>query len=468
MAATESTVDVVVLGAGPVGENVAQYARDGGLQVAMIERELIGGECSYYACSPSKALLRPVEVLGSATHLQGVTGARLDTAALLARRDTWVSNYDDGSQLTWAHDAGIEVVRGHGRVTGPRRVEVETTDGPRTLVARHAVVIATGSEAVVPEPYAAARPWTSRDATGVREVPGRLVVVGGGVVACEAATWLSALGSAVTMLVRDSRLLAAFEPCASQAVTAALRSAGVDVRLDTEATKVERPDARDTGLGRPHGGPVTLTLGDGSLEADEVLVATGRRRRLGDVGLDAVGLGPDDVQAQRLPDWLHVIGDAGVGAKLTHMGKHEARVLGERLAAQAAGEPAPFVPDDVPVPQVVFTDPQVASVGQTEAQARGAGHDVVCAQVPFTAAAGGSVLRDDADGCAKVVIDRSSGGVLGATFVGPDTAELVHSATVAIVGQVPVRVLRHAVPSFPTASELWLRLLEELPTDLRR
>lgn len=505
---SDQTYDVVVLGGGPVGENVAQYATEhSGLTAVLVERELVGGECSYYACMPSKALLRPIEVASTAAHLGGLSRPHLDVAALLARRDEWVSHYDDSGQVDWARGAGIDVVRGHGRITGPRKVEVTRDgEGPVVLHARHAVVIATGSSPVVPEPYAAALPWGSRDATGVVEVPERLAIVGGGVVACEAATWMAALGSHVTMLVRGDRLLGGAEPFASEAVLEALRGAGVDVRLGVEVSRCRRDDARDTGLGRVHGGTVhllttTTSAGTGAgaptgdqtspaadgeagagdaVEADELLVATGRRPRLEGLGLETVGLdaqallrhtsSPSESSRGEVPDWLLAVGDASGEAPLTHWGKYRARVLGQHLAARATGaEPEP-VPDDVPVPQVVFTDPQVAWVGLTAAAARErfGEAEVEVVEVPFTGAAGAALLRDDASGTASLVVDRGSRTVVGATFVGPDAGELLHAATIAIVGRVLVSVLRHGVPSYPTASELWLRLLEGLPLDLRR
>ena len=469
------TYDVVVLGAGPVGESIAQYAtEDGGLTAVLIERELAGGECSYYACMPSKALLRPIEVLDMATHLGGLSGAHLDVPGLLRRRDEWVSHYDDAGQASWAESAGLDLIRGDARLTGEREVTVRGADGDTVITGRHAVVLATGSEPVVPDPYAACAPWGSRDATGVVEVPSRLVIIGGGVVACEAAVWLSALGASVTMLVRGERLLAKFEPFAGELVREALQAGGVDVRTGSAVSACTRKDPADTGLGRIHGGPVTVTVGDEDLVADEILVAVGRRERLRDLGLDSVGLRPEDVLEGRAPSWLVAVGDASGEAPLTHWGKYRARVLGERLAraaasgtdGQASAEwPSPEI---VPVPQVVFTEPQVASVGLTEQEARRAGHEVAVAQEPWSSAAGAGLLRDDALGAAQIVVDADTHLLLGATFVGPQVGDLIHAATVAIVGAVPTEVLRHAVPSFPTASELWLRLLESLPREFRR
>ncbi len=465
--------DVVVIGGGSAGENAAQYAAEGAvvdgaaLTSVMIERELLGGECSYYACMPSKALLRPVAVADLTADLGGVSTAHVAPKALLERRDTWVSHYDDSGQESWADGAGIAVLRGEGRLTGEREVRVTSSAGEVTVRARHAVVIATGSEATVPDLYASALPWDSRDATGVVEVPDRLVIVGGGVVACEAAIWMSALGCAVTLVVRDSGLLGRSEPFAGEAVLAGLRDRGVTVHLNTEVSAVRRDAPAATGLGRVHGGVVTLATGAGDLEADEILLSIGRRPRVDDLGLDSVGLTGDDVTGGRLPPWLHAVGDASGGPPLTHWGKHQARVVGARIAAAAAGEVA-WEPDrEAPVPQVIFSDPEVASVGMTEAEARESGHDVVVTRVATSSAAGTGLLRDHVAGESQLVVDAGSRLLLGATFVGPEAGELVHAATVAIVGDVPVHVLRHAVASFPTASELWLRLLEELPREFR-
>ncbi len=460
--------DVVVIGGGPAGENAAQYAVEGtDMTSAIIERELLGGECSYYACIPSKALLRPIAVADLTADLDGVSTAHVASKALLERRDSWVSSYDDAGQESWAEGAGIAVLRGEGRLTGDRTIRLTSSEGERTVRARRAVVIATGSQARVPDLYADALPWDSRDVTGLVEVPGRLVIVGGGVVACEAAVWMQALGSEVTLVVREGRLLGRTEPFAGEAVLTRLRERGVTVNLSTEVSDIRRVDAAATGLGRLHGGTVLLTTTTGELEADEILLSIGRAPRLDDLGLDAVDLTPDDVTGGRLPEWLHVVGDASGGPPLTHWGKHQARLVGARIIAAAAGEVA-WEPDrEAPVPQVVFSDPEVASVGLTEAEARDAGHDVVTTRVPSSSAAGTALLRDHVAGDSQLVVDAGSRLLLGATFVGPEAGELVHAATVAIVGDVPVHVLRHAVASFPTASELWLRLLEELPREFR-
>ncbi|CAM2782979.1 NAD(P)/FAD-dependent oxidoreductase [Actinomyces slackii] len=469
---SHDSYDVVVIGGGPAGENAAQYAIAGtGMTAAIVEGELMGGECSYFACMPSKALLRPLEVAAASRSLPGLRPAELDAPALLERRDRWASHYDDAGQVRWAQGAGITVVRGWGRLAGERRVAVSGPAGERVLLARQAVVLATGSRPVVPDPLSEVAAWDSRDATAVQEVPVRLVIVGGGVVACEAATWMSALGSEVTMLVRGPRLLSTAEPFASQIVAESLAGLGVRVLTGARVSAASRPRRQDRpALGRLHGGPVSLEVARGgvreSIEADEVIVATGRRPLLEGLGLESVGLSAEDVVSGRMPQWLDAVGDASGGAPLTHMGKYQARVVGERIAARATGrEPEP-VAGDVPVPRVVFTDPQVASCGLTEAQAREAGLEVATAQVAYTSAAGAALLRDDARGRAQLVVDRAARAIVGATFVGPEAGELIHAATIAIVGEVPVERLRHAVPAYPTASEIWLRLIESLPAEL--
>ncbi|WP_305094152.1 NAD(P)/FAD-dependent oxidoreductase [Prescottella sp. R16] len=479
---TVEEFDVIVIGGGPAGENAAAYAVAGSDRTAaLVEHELVGGECSYWACMPSKALLRPAEVLATARHMPGVeekVGAYgLDVPAALARRDAFTHDRDDSSQVLWADSVGIDVIRGHARLTGTREVTV----GDRILRARRAVVLATGTTAAVPDipGLRDALPWTSRDATAVQEVPRRLAIVGGGVVACEAATWLHELGAdEVTLLVRGSSLLARTEPFAGTLVAETLGKHGVTVRFGTSVTAASRPDAADTGIGRIHGGPVTLTLSDGStLTADEILVAAGRAPATADLGLGSVGLGSasnssgyvtvDDHLTAIGPDgdWLYAVGDVTGRAPLTHMGKYQARVCGDVIAARAEGRPLDgprftASADHGAVPQVVFTTPQVASVGLTENDARAAGFDIETVEVDIDVA-GAALARDDFGGRASLVIDRAGDTILGATFAGTEVAELVHAATVAVVGRVPLAQLWHAVPSYPTVSEVWLRLLEK-------
>ncbi|MET4046379.1 MULTISPECIES: NAD(P)/FAD-dependent oxidoreductase [unclassified Rhodococcus (in: high G+C Gram-positive bacteria)] len=465
--------DVIVIGGGPVGENAASYAIAGSDRTAVIvEHELVGGECSYWACMPSKALLRSGEVFDSARKMPGVReviGDRsLDVEAVMARRETFTHSLDDSSQVEWAESAGISIIRGSGRLTGTKTVDV---DG-RTLTARHAVVLATGTTASVPNTPGLrdALPWISRDATNMHEVPARIAIIGGGVVACESATWLLSFGAEVTMIVRGSALLASGEPFARDLVADALRARGAEIHFDAEVTSVSRPDARDTGVGKIHGGPVELTVGGELIAADEVLVAAGRHPASGDLGLSTVGMvdgkyvDTDDQLSVAGTEWLYAAGDINGRAPLTHMGKYQARVVGDVIAARAEGKPLhgkrfAATADHGQIPQVVFTALEVASVGRTEKQAREAGIDVEILGVDI-AVAGSSLQQDDYSGHAQLVVDKAADVIVGATFVGPGVAELVHAATVAVVGKVTLDDLWHAVPSYPTVSEVWLRLLE--------
>ncbi|MFF4834930.1 dihydrolipoyl dehydrogenase family protein [Streptomyces sp. NPDC001315] len=477
-----STWDVIVLGGAAAGENAAQYASQfSALSSVLVEDSLLGGECSYWACMPSKALLRPVEVVDASAHLPGVS-AHLEAAEVLARRDRVINQLDDSSQISWALNTGIDVVRGYGRLAGERTVVVSRPDGSTTtMTADHAVVIDTGSRPAVPDVpgLRAALPWTSRDVTTMREVPRRVIVLGGGVVACEAATWLSGLGaSEVSVVYRGERLLARQEPFAGTLVGQALRDSGVQLYPRLSLSLVKRPDARDTGHGHIHGGEISVTLDDDTvLVADEVVVATGRIPNTEDIGLDTLGLRPggyirvDDHQCVQEVNggWLYAVGDVCGRALLTHMGKYQARIAGEVIAARAQGSPdlPSSAAGHIGLPQVVFTTPEVGSAGMTEQQARDAGMDVEVVEYDLGALAGTYVMRSDYQGLAKLVVDRTDDIVVGATFVGAGIAELVHSATTAIVGRIPLSTLWHVVPSYPTASEIWLRLLETLRSQRR-
>ena len=480
--------DIVVIGGGAVGENAAQYAMAGSdLTAVIIEHELLGGECSYWACMPSKVLLTPSDVLDHAENVPGVasvlSGDRVDVDATLARRERFTHGLDDSSQVKWAEGVGIEVIRGHARLSGEREVTV----GDRTVRARRAVVLATGSTAKIApiDGLDAALPWTSRDATNVHEVPQRLAIIGGGVVACEAATWFASFGTKVTLLVRDDRLLRNVAEFAADAVLDGLRSVGVRVLLKTSPTSVARAAPQDTGYGRIHGGPVSVrsTQGDGRehlLEVDEVLAATGRSPGTGDLGLDAVGL--DDLSSSGgfIPvddsmrvvgvegDWLFAVGDVNGRALLTHQGKYQARVCGDVIAASARGDSLQgprYVAssDHTAVPQVIFTRPEVASVGSSESALRESGLDVRRLELSM-AVAGTAVQRDDHAGAAELLLDRHTGVILAATFVGPSASTHLYPATIAVSAGLTLDQLWHAVPAYPTPSELWLRLCEEART----
>lgn len=465
--------DLVVIGAGPVGENVADRAVQGGLSVVIVESELVGGECSYWACMPSKVLLRAGAALRAARDAPGAlpaddeASASVDVAAVLRRRDEIVHEWNDSGQVEWLSGAGIDLVRGHARLSGEREVTVDSEGAdPVVLRARHAVALCPGSAALLPDipGVADAAPWTSREATAVHDVPPSLVIVGGGVVACELATAYASFGTEVTVIAR-SGLLRGLEPFAGEAVTVALRDAGVHVRTGVQPTRVDRDD--DT---------VTVTLDDGSsVAASEILIATGRVPRTDDLGLDVVGLEPgswldvDDTLRVRGSEWLYAVGDVNHRALLTHQGKYQARAAGEVIAARARGSEVDDAPwgvhvataDHAAVPQVVFTDPEIAAVGVTEADALERGANVRALDYDLSWVAGASTHAANYRGHARAVVDVDRGVLIGATFVGADVAELLHAATIAIVGEVPLSRLWHAVPSYPTLSEVWLRWLEE-------
>jgi len=453
---TERTFDAIVLGAGPAGEVVAGRLADGGLSVALVEPHLVGGECSFYACMPSKALLRPGELIAEARRVPGaaeaVTG-ELDVGAVLARRDEVIHDLDDSVQLPWIESKGIELIRGEGRLDGERRVVV----GEDVLVANRAVVVATGSAAALPpiDGLREVEPWTNREATTAKAVPARLAVLGGGVAGVELAQAWRSLGSQVTIVERSDRLLDREEPFASEQVADSLRALGVDVRVDAAVTSV-----------RSDGDEVVIELeGEAPVRADELLVAAGRRPRSDDIGAESVGLEPgksievdDRMRATAVAgDWLYAIGDVNGRVLLTHMGKYQARAAADVILGKDA-----VVTADGPVsPRVTFTEPQVAAVGHTLASAQQAGLNVRAVDVPTEAPAGGSFIGKDAPGTCRIVVDEDRRTIVGATFTGVEVAEAIHAATIAVVGEVPLDRLWHAVPSFPTRSEIWLNLLEE-------
>ncbi len=457
------TYDVIVLGAGSTGTNVAWYARDNGLSVAVVERELVGGECSYWACMPSKALLGPSHALAAARRLPGAAQAvhaEVDVDAVLARRDGFISHLDDESQVRWLDSIDADLIRGQGRLAGEREVTVTTADGSvQRLFARRAVVVATGSRATLPPVAGLAdiRTWDNRDVTTAKDIPQRLLVLGGGVVGCEMAQAYLDLGATeVTIVERSERLVGGFEPWASSMLAEAFDDAGIRVLTGRSVEHVAR---------QGEDGPVTVRLDDGTrLDGDELLVAAGRTFNTDELGLESIGLkpgGPLEVDDQLrvtsvTGEWLYAAGDVNGRALLTHQGKYQARLVGDILAGKQRSAWA----DHSAVPQVMFTDPELAAVGRTEQQARDAGIDVKTVSYEIGSVAGGALLGDNIRGKAQLVIDQSERVVVGATFVGPHVGEMLHAATIAIVGKVPLDTLWHAVPAFPTVSEVWLRLLE--------
>jgi dihydrolipoamide dehydrogenase len=448
----ERSFDVVVIGAGPAGEVAAGRLADAGLEVAVIESHLIGGECSFYACMPSKGLLRPGELLAEVKRIPGVSevaGDAVDPRAVLERRDEIIHHLDDSGQVPWLEEKGIELFRGFARFEGERRVSVND----EMLEAKRAVVVSTGSGALVPpiDGLAEAKPWTNREVTTSEEVPDRLLVLGGGVVAVEMAQAWSTLGSSVTLVERGPRLIAREEEFASEMVADGLRERGVDIRLGVTATAASAGEKQ-----------VQLELDSGeTLRGDRLLVAVGRKPHTEEMGLEQIGLEPGrtiDVDDQlRANEWLYAVGDVNGRVLLTHMGKYQARVAADVIL----GKDARITEDGARSPQVIFTDPQVASVGHSLAAAREAGIDAKAIDMNTQETAGASYYGRESPAQTRFVVDQGRGVLVGATFVGPDIAEFLHAATIAVVGEVPLARLAHAVPSFPTRSEVWLNFLEE-------
>jgi pyruvate/2-oxoglutarate dehydrogenase complex dihydrolipoamide dehydrogenase (E3) component len=454
---TDKTYDAIVLGAGPAGEVVAGRLADAGWKVAIVEKDLVGGECSYYACMPSKALLRPADVLAEAKRIPGVPvadDAELEPAAVLARRDEANHHEDDSAQMPWLEERGIDLFRGEGRFVAEGRIAVGTDE----LVASRAVVIATGSGAAMPpiDGLDSVRAWNNRDATTAEKVPASMVVLGGGPVGSELSQAWASLGTKVTLVDAAPHLLGRDEPFAGEEVAAALRGRfGVDVRVGTEVESV-----------RAGGAGVIVELKDGgAVDGEEILVAVGRKPHTDDIGLDSVGVEPDEHGYVEVDDRMRVggsdhlfaIGDVNGRGLFTHVGKYQAWIVAENLLGREVEAAA----EAIGSPRVTFTDPQVAAVGKTAAQAEEEGIDVQVVEVPTDGSPGASFQGKGTGGKSRFVVDKAKDTIVGATFTGFETADFLQAATIAIVGEVPLPRLRHALAAYPTRSEVWLKLLEK-------
>jgi dihydrolipoamide dehydrogenase len=448
--------DAIVIGAGPAGEVCAGRLGENGLSVAMVEAHLIGGECSYYACMPSKALLRPDQALAETRRIPGAAEAstgELDVGSALRRRDQVIHDLDDSGQVPWLEQRNVTLLRGQARLAGERAVALDGT----TYTARRAVVLATGTAPAIPPipGLADAHGWTNRQATTAHDVPGRLVVLGGGVAGVELGQAWRTLGAEVAIVEGGPRLIAREEEFASRLVHEALAARGVEIHTDARATAVERDESE-----------VRVRLEDGTIvRSDEILVAVGRTPATKELGLETVGLEPGRYvevdEMCRVPgrEWLYAIGDVNGRVLLTHMGKYQGRVAADTIL----GRPARIDPqsDGATSPRVVFTEPQVAAVGHTLASAQEAGLDVRAVDFETSGTAGGSFYGRGAPGTSRLVVDEQRRVLAGATFCGADVSEWLHAATIAVVAEVPIDKLWHAVPSFPTRSEVWLRLFEQ-------
>ena len=435
--------DAIVIGAGPAGEVCAGKLADEGMRVAVAERELVAGECSYWACMPSKTLLRPGEAVAAARHAPGareaVTG-EVDRAAALAWRNAVVDDWDDSGQAEWLTDKGIDILRGDARLAGPGKVEV---DGEAHEAKR--IVIATGSAPAFP-PVDGLEGldgiWTNREVTGLKEVPETVLILGGGPVGAEMSQALTRLGARVTVVEAAPRLLSREAEQVGDTLAEALRSDGVELRLDAKASKAG------------HGGEgFALTVGDEELSAERLVVATGRKPRLEGLGRESVGIEPgaDGIEVDerlRAGDGVWAIGDVTGIMPFTHVGKYQARIAAEDMLGRETKA------DYTAVPRVVFTDPQVAAVGESE------GADTGTAKLSDLARTSTYARNGEQRGFLTLVSDGER--LTGAFAVGPEAGDWIQQATLAIRGRIPLDVLRDTIQPFPTFSEAYASALGDL------
>jgi len=446
---TSHAYDAVVLGAGPAGEVAVSRLAEQGLRVALVERELIGGECAYWACIPSKTLLRPPEVRAEATRTAGVAEPGVQWSAVAAYRDVMIRHLDDSAQETGYREQGVDVHRGQARVTGPGRVDV---DGVELQTER--LIIATGSDARIPdiEGLADAGFWTNREATTLAEIPESIVILGGGPVGVELGQFMARFGTQVTIVQGADRLLAREDPAVGALVLDVLRETGIDVRLGAHAVRVSR-EGQDRG--------VHLEGGE-TVSGRELLIATGRAPRVAELGLETLGvdIDPEGLRVDercRVIDRVWAVGDVTGVLAFTHVGMYQARVAAQDIAGQVVRA------DYRAIPRVAFCDPEVAAVGLTEQQAREQGLDVCTAHVKLAdAIARPWTYEQDPAGELGLIADRARGVLVGAWAVAPLAGEWIHYAALAIKTQTPLSVLRDTVAQFPTFTEAYLKGFEQL------
>ncbi len=442
--------DAIVLGMGPGGEVAAIKLLGAGKKVAVVERELIGGECAYWACIPSKTLLRPPEAKNEASRAFGISTPTLDLERIFDYRDSMIRNLDDSSEVEGYEEQGVTVVKGEGKIAGPGKVEANG----QTLEADH-IIVATGSAPNIPPiegledvPY-----WTNREVTSMREVPGRAVVIGGGPNGIEASQWLSRFGSEVTIVELSDRLINREDPKVSSLTQSFLEEEGIEVRLGRSVEKTRKEGD----------GSIVATLDDGAeMEADVLVVVSGRTPRVQGIGLESVGVEPDEKGLPiddrcRLAEGLWAIGDATGMSLFTHVAKYQARVVTDNILGKSRRA------DYRGIPRVVFSDPEIAAVGLSEEQAREQGIDVASASLDITKVlARPWTYEENPRGHFGLVADRERKVLAGAWAVAPEAGEWIHQASLAIRAEIPIEKLLDTVVQFPTYSEAHFEALEQL------
>lgn len=439
--------DVVVLGAGPGGRGAASKLVSEGLRVAMLEGELVGGECPFWACIPTKALLRPVEARDETRRVAGMDAPDPRWAEVREYRDYMNSGLEDGAKAKAYADMGIEVIKEHGELAGPGRVRA----GDRELEAEE-IVIATGTLPAVP-PLAGLDQvdyWTNREASAMKQIPSSAVVLGGGPVGIEFAQMLSRYGSEVTLVEAADRLLSGEEPEASELMAELLREEGIDVRLHTQADAVAA-----------EGGGVRVSAGPDQISAERLLVAVGRSPRVEGIGLHTVGIEPGERgievdQGCRAAEGIYAVGDVTGVSPFTHVASYQGWVASECILGRE------HVADYKAVPRVVFSDPEIAAVGLSAEQAREQGLDTATAEVDISKADRAETFGRDLEGRAGVVADRERGVLVGAWAVCPLASEWIHAAVIAVKAEVPLETLRDSIMQFPTFSELLLSAVRQV------